>query len=155
RLLHGRTERHDRFDWDGHPAVTRCTVGCWAAALTIGAAVLCLALPTPVAAQTKPKPQRSLSTQLAEQRREIEKQRGQIEEQKVGSEEQVAHADSQAVRIDSLTAKLQILEIQIAALNERLADVERGAGRAIPDSLIEQRLQRIEAASKKAPELPP
>ena len=125
------------------------------AALPIGAAVLILTLLTGTAlAQKKAKPP-ALSVQVSEQRKEIEAQRAKIEEQQALIQAQIAHADSQAVQIDSLTIKLQTFEEQLRSLNLRLADVERQAGQAIPDSLIEQRLEQVEAASKKTPELPP
>lgn len=124
------------------------------AAPYIGAVVLLFTLwPGAATAQKKGKAP-SLSVQLSEQRQEIEAQRATIAEQQAQIQAQIAHADSQAVRIDSLTVKLATFEEQLIALNLRLADVERQAGRAIPDSLIEQRLQQVEAASKKAPELP-
>jgi len=123
----------------------------------IGTAVLLLLLLLiPAAAQAQKKAKTpSVSVQLSEQRRQIEEQRAKIEEQQATIQTQIAHADSQAVRIDSLTIKLQSFEEQMISLNMRLADLERQAGRAIPDSLLEQRLKQVEEEAKKAPELPP
>jgi outer membrane DcaP-like protein len=135
------------------------TAGQGAAVLPIGTAALFLLVLLPGVAIAQKKstkaPTKSVSTQLADQRREIEAQRARIAEQQATIEGQIAHADSQAVRIDSLTITLGVLSEQMKAMNLRLADVEAQAGRAIPDSLIEARLKQVEAAAKKSPELPP
>jgi DcaP outer membrane protein len=108
-------------------------------ALSIGIAVFWVGcLGGPAWAQKKSK---SLSSQVAEQKRQLEDQLLELEAQK-------ALADSQAVRIEGL-------EKEIAALQFRLSELEREMGRVVSDSLLEARLQGIEAATKKAPELPP
>lgn len=57
--------------------------------------------------------------------------------------------------MEALSAKLDSLRTQLEAMTRRLEDVEVEAGRALPDSILEQRLKEVEAASKKSPELPP
>ncbi len=115
-------------------------------------AVFVLLLPWPaLAAKAKPKPKaatKSVSTQLAEQKKEIAAQKETIERQ-------IAHADSQAVRIAGLEARLDTLEKQLAALTRRQQETELGIEKNAPDSTLEKRLEAIEAASKKSPELPP
>jgi len=108
-------------------------------ALSVGVgAMFILAFVTPALAQKKSK---TLTTQVAEQKR-------QIEEQLILLEEQKALADSQTVRIREL-------EKEIEALRLRLEDVERQMGAVVSDSLLEARLKGIEATAKKSPELPP
>ncbi|HET9235366.1 MAG TPA: hypothetical protein VFP10_14630, partial [Candidatus Eisenbacteria bacterium] len=87
------------------------------------------------------KSSRSFSAQLAEQRQQIEAQLKELEAQK-------ALADSQAVQIEEL-------ETQLRDLQRRLEDLELQMGKVISDSLLEARLQGIEAIAKKSPELPP
>lgn len=127
------------------------------ATLPIGVAVLYfLVVAMPSAAQTKSTPRtRSASTQAAQQQRQIEKLEREIQDQRSTIAAQAAHADSQAVRIEAMTARLDSLQAELAGMTGRLIDLEAGAGRALPDSLIEQRLERIEKAAKKDPELPP
>jgi len=129
------------------------------AALLAGTAVLLLTLapaaPSGAAPATKKTPTPSVSAQLKQQKEEIESQRAQIEGQKARIERQIAHADSQAVQIEGLQAKLDSLNTRVELLTQRLEDLEVQAGKALPDSVLEQRLERVEAAAKKAPELPP
>ncbi len=128
-----------------------------AAALPIGAAVLfLLVVGAPASSQTRSKPKTpTLSTQIAAQKREIAAQQAEIDSQRVLIELQAAHGDSQAVQLDSLRVRLQTLESQLTSMTQRLEDIESDVGRALPDSVIEKRLERIEASTKKAPELPP
>jgi TolA-binding protein len=103
------------------------------------AVVACLGIFSgPASAQKK---SRTLSSQVAEQKKQIEQQLLLLEEQK-------ALADSQAVRITDL-------ERQIASLQAQLNDLSREMGRVVSDSLLEARLKGIEEATKKSPELPP
>lgn len=127
-----------------------------AAALPIGAAVLFLLVFSGSAfGQTKSKPRGpSVSSQIAAQKREIERQQAEIDSQRVLIGRQIAYRDSQALQIDSLRVKLQELETLLLRATQRLEDLEAGAGKALADSVILQRLQRIEASTKKAPELP-
>jgi hypothetical protein len=101
-------------------------------------AILILTVVTPALAQKKSK---TLASQVAEQKRQLEEQLIQLEEQK-------ALADSQSVRIREL-------EEEIKTLRFRLEDVERQMGAVVSDSLLEARLKGIEATAKKSPELPP
>ena len=133
----------------------------WTTALLVGAVVVLLA-PMPVGAaassKTKPKPKpatKSVSTQLAEQKKEIAEQKREIDAQKETIERRIAHADSQAVRIEALEARLDTLDKQLTALARRQQETELGIERNAPDSTLERRLAQIEAASKKLPELPP
>jgi hypothetical protein len=142
--------------------VKRWTAGFLAAALPIGAAVLISVLtPGHALAQAKSNTAKakakapSVSSQIAAQNREIARQRAEIDSQRVLIERQTADRDSQAVQIDSLRVRLQELESRLIAATRRLEDLEAGAGTALADSVIEQRLQRIETSTKKAPELPP
>jgi len=115
------------------------------AALPIRVAVLLfLVLAVPAAAQT-----------ASQQRRQIQRLEKEIETQRATIASQSAHADSQSVRIESMSARLDSLEAVLHKLSRRLVDVEAGAGRALPDSVLERRLGRIEEEAKKAPELPP
>jgi hypothetical protein len=137
--------------------VSRCAAG-GTATLPIRVAVLLfLVVPSFAEAQTKAKPTaRSGSTQTAaQQRREIARLRSEVDSQRVWIAGQSAHADSQAARIDTLSARLASLEAQLLGMTVRLEAVESDAGRALPDSILEQRLERIEEATKKSPELPP
>jgi hypothetical protein len=128
-----------------------------AAALPIGAAVfLLLTAGSTAGAQTKAKSRApSVSSQIAAQNREIARQRAEIDSQRVLIERQIADRDSQALQIDSLRVRLHDLESRLMTTTQRLEDLEAGAGTALADSVIEQRLQRVEASSKKSPELPP
>jgi outer membrane DcaP-like protein len=133
--------------------VTERTMRGWTTALLCGAVVAVLAVMPAAAAQSKAKPKpkpatKSLSAQLAEQKREIAAQKETIERQ-------IAHADSQAVRIATLAARLDTLEMQLEALARRQEEMELGIEKNAPDSTLEKRLAQIEAASKKSPELPP
>jgi len=163
----------DCIDWNRRPAVTRIAVGLETTAPPIGAVVLFLLVllagawphraiaagrATPNAKSTS----KNLSSQIADQSREIERQRAEIEAQKEEIEaqkakigEQTAHADSQAVAIANLQSDLQKLEASLALMTRRLENLEAQAGSAVPDSLMEERLKRVEAATKKAPEIPP
>jgi DcaP outer membrane protein len=137
--------------------VSRCTAG-GAATLPIRVAVLFLLfLPGIAGAQTKAKPSpRTTSSQTAaQQRREIARLRAEVDSQRVWIAGQSAHADSQAAQIDTLSARVAALEALLQGMALRLEDVESSAGHALPDSVLEERLGRIEEASKKSPELPP
>ncbi len=101
---------------------------------------------TAFAQQSKP-PTKSLSTRVAEQKKEIEAQTRLIEEQRARIETQTAVADS-------LASRIQGLEAQLATMNQRLAELESQAGVPAWDSL-EVRLKQIEAETTKPPELPP
>ena len=126
------------------------------AALPIRVAVLfLLLLPGTAAAQVKSKSTSKTASSQAAQRRQIANLQAEIDSQKVWIATQTAHADSQSVRIEELSAKLIALEAQLGAMTRRLEDVEAEGGRVLPDSLIEERLEKIEAATKKSPELPP
>ena len=94
-------------------------------------------LPDAAFAQKKSK---SLSSQVAEQKRQIEEQMNQLETQR-------AIADSQSVRMAELEKEIETLRI-------RLAELEQEMGRVVSDSLLEARIKGIEEATKKAPELP-
>ena len=94
-------------------------------------------LPDAAFAQKKSK---SLSSQVAEQKRQIEEQLNQLETQR-------AIADSQSVRMAELEKEIETLRI-------RLAELEQEMGRVVSDSLLEARIKGIEEATKKAPELP-
>ena len=148
----------------------RSTTGRWTAAPPIGAVVLFLGLaglalwaaPGSAAPASSKTSKKSLSAQIAEQKKQIESQRAEIEAQRARVEEQrarieaqTAHADSQAVAIAALRENVQKLEASLALLTRRLENLEAQSGNAVPDSLIEERLKRVEAATKKAPELPP
>jgi hypothetical protein len=105
---------------------------------------------------------KSVSAEIAEQRRQIEIQRAdiasqkeEIERQKATIANQAAHADSQAVAIQTLEESVAKLEASLTLMTRRLEHLEAQAGSAVPDSLIEERLKRVEAAAKKSPELPP
>jgi len=158
------------LDAIGHPAVMRSAAGPRTAALPIGAVVLFVALsgsalwPFPVGAATASAKtsNKTLSAQIGEQKKridaqraEIEAQRAEIERQRSAITEQVAHADSQAVAIAALQENVQKLEASLALMTRRLENLEAQSGNAVPDTLIEARLKRIEAATKRAPELPP
>jgi len=86
------------------------------------------------------KTSKSLSTQVADQKRQLEEQLHQLQRQQ-------ALADSQAVRIAEL-------EKQIETLKLRLEELERQMGGVVSDSLLQERLKGIEAIAKKSPELP-
>src|SRR5262245_4207402 len=135
------------------------TVGCGGARMSSGsrgfrrripllgaAALACFgATATTASAQKQSKPPaKSLSTRVAEQKKEIEAQKLRIDEQRALIESQQAVADSQSVRI-------RTLEAELAAMQQRLADLESQAGL----TALEERLKQIEAAAKKSPELPP
>ena len=121
-----------------------------------GLVFVMLAMGTPASAQTKAtaKP-RTASSQAAQQRRQIERLEREIDEQRSTIAAHTAHADSQAIRMEVMSAKLDSLQAQLEAMTRRLLEVEAGAGRALPDSILEQRLKQVEAAAKKSPELPP
>ncbi len=103
------------------------------------AVAMCLALFSGSAwAQNKSK---SLSRQVTEQKKQVEELLLKLEEQK-------AAADSQSVRISEL-------ETEIESLRSQLNDLNREMGKVVSDSLLEARLKGIEAATQKAPELPP
>ena len=126
------------------------------AALPIRVAVLFfLLLIVAVDARAQSAPRSRTTSQATQQRRQIERLEKEIEAQRATIAAQAAHADSQAVRMGAMGARLDSLQAQLAAMTARLLDLEAGAGRALPDSILEQRLERIEAATGKAPELPP
>ena len=126
------------------------------AALPIRVAVLfLLLLIVSVEARAQSAPRSRTTSQATQQRRQIERLEKEIEAQRATIAAQAAHADSQAVRMGAMGARLDSLQAQLATMTARLLDLEAEAGRALPDSILEQRLERIEAATGKAPELPP
>jgi hypothetical protein len=92
-------------------------------------------------------PAKSLSTPVAEQKKQIEAQQLLIDEQRSMIAAQKAVADSQSTRLRELEAQLEVM-------SRRLADLEGQAGLPAWQSL-EERLKEIETAANKTPELPP
>ena len=120
------------------------------------AACLTLAAPAFGAAPKAAKaPAPSLSTRVADQKKQIDAQRAQIEQQQARIESQKALADSQSVRIAEQQDRLQQLEAQLDTMRTRLADLESQAGMPAWENKMEERLKQVEAATKKSPELPP
>jgi hypothetical protein len=103
---------------------------------------------------TKP-PAKSLSTRVAEQKKQIDAQEQLIEEQRALLAAQQAIADSQSVRVRELEATQKSLEDQLETMKQRLADLENKAGMPAWEDSLEKRLAEVEAAAKKEPELPP
>ena len=68
---------------------------------------------------------------------------------------QRAVSDSQSVRIQAQEARLADLEAQLATMKGRLATLEKQANLPSWEDSLSKRLAKIEAASKKAPDLPP
>jgi len=127
--MQGRTGYHPAMSWrERCGAVTRL-FGVAFCSITL--------LISPAYAQ---KTSKSLSTQVADQKRQLEEQLHQLQRQH-------ALADSQAVRIAEL-------EKEIETLKFRLEELERQMGGVVSDSLLQERLKGIEAIAKKSPELP-
>lgn len=120
-----------------------------AAVVSIAAAVIALVTSAePAFAQQKPKPSTtSVSTRVAEMKKEIDAQEARIEAQRTLIESQQAVADSQAARIQTLEADLELMK-------QRLAELE-GQASSREWETMEERLKRIEAEANKSPELPP
>src|SRR5262249_32907570 len=105
---------------------------------------------------SKPRPAtKSLSTQLAEQKRLIDAQQTTIERQKGLLDTLQAAADSQSVRADAQQARLVELEAQLAEMKKRMETLESQASFPAWEDSLEERIRKVEAATKKSPELPP
>ena len=106
---------------------------------------------------TKPTKQAapSLSTRVAEQKKRIDAQQATIEEQKALIDGQKAVVDSQSVRIEAQQARLAELEAQLVEMKKRLEILESQANLPAWEDSLAKRLERVEAATQKSPELPP
>ena len=97
----------------------------------------------------------SLSSRVADQKKEIDAQRATIEEQQRLIAAQKAAADTQAVQIDTQRARLAVLETQLEQMKKRLEILESQTNLPAWEDSLKLRIEKVEAATKKSPELPP
>jgi TolA-binding protein len=97
----------------------------------------------------------SLSTRVAEQKKQIEAQQATIHDQRVLIDTLQAVADSQAVRIEAQQARLAELETQLVDMKKRLEILESQSNFPAWEDSLEKRIKMVEAATQKSPELPP
>jgi hypothetical protein len=127
----------------------------------LGLVMATLIVPAAAVAQSKtaPKPSKaatpSLSTRVAEQKRQIEAQQATIEKQRALMDTLGAVADSQAVRLAAQHERLTLLEAQLAEMRQRLETLESQASFPAWEDSLEKRIRMVEAATQKSPELPP
>jgi hypothetical protein len=100
-------------------------------------------------------PATSLSTRVANQQKQIDAQRALIEEQQARIAEQKALLDTRRAVADSQAVKLEQLEKQLETMRRHLDELSSQAGVPPPQTELEERLKRVEAATQKSPELPP
>jgi hypothetical protein len=122
-------------------------------ALTLGATSMAGA--APAAKKTKKAPSPSLSTQIADQKRQIEAQQALIDTQQTLLAAQGAAADSQAARIAAQSGQIAVLDSQLVIMKRRLETLESQANFPAWEDSLEKRLRQVEAATQKSPELPP
>jgi DcaP outer membrane protein len=122
------------------------------------------AVPQARAAAAKPAkaPTPSLSTRVANQQKQLDAQRAMIEKQQALVAEQQALlqarqavADSQSATIRDQQKALLELQEQLDAMQRRLDELSSQAGLPAVKKDLEDRLRQVEAATQKAPELPP
>jgi TolA-binding protein len=97
----------------------------------------------------------SLSTRVAQQKKQIEAQQATIEGQRALIDTLKTVADSQAVRIEAQQARLAELEAQLVEMKKRLEILESQTSLPAWEDSLEARIRKIEAATQKSPELPP
>src|SRR5580765_878609 len=129
----------------------------WMPVLLVAAAIA--AGGTAQAAPASKKPAKSagstLSQRVADQKKQIDAQQATIDAQRAQIDTLHAAADTQSVRIDAQQARLAELEAQLAEMKKRMETLESQANfPAWEDSLVE-RIRKVEAATRKSPELPP
>ena len=120
-------------------------------ALSLGAVLVAGAAPAP----KKKAPSPSLSSEIADQKRQIEAQQALIDSQQTQLATQVAVADSQAIQLAAQTARVAALDSQLVVMKQRLETLESQANFPAWEDTLEKRLARVEAATQKSPELPP
>ena len=130
------------------------------AALLLATALLAAALATPGAeaqkATSKAKPASpTLSQRVAGQKKQIDAQQKTIDAQRALIDTLQAATDSQAVRLEAQQARLAELEAQLADMKKRLEIIESQASLPAWEDSLAKRLERIEAATQRTPELPP
>jgi hypothetical protein len=114
-------------------------------------------------AKTSKPATKSPSTRLAEQQRQIDAQRDSIAaqraliaEQRTRLEAQQAMSDRQAVQLEAQRAQLDSLERRLDEMSRRVDELSSQAGMpALEQQNLQKRLEELEAAAKKVPELPP
>jgi hypothetical protein len=109
----------------------------------------------PAAKRTKKAPAPTLSTQIADQKRQIEAQQALIDTQQTLLAAQGAAADSQAGRIAGQATRIAALDSQLVVMKHRLETLESQASFPAWEDSLEKRLRQVEASTQKSPELPP
>jgi hypothetical protein len=109
--------------------------------------------PAPKAAAKSSAP--SLSSRVAEQKKQIEAQQAAIEQQKALILAQKAAADSQTVVVAAQQARLEKLEQQLLQTKTRLEILESQAKLPAWEDSLEKRIRQVEASTQRAPEMPP
>ena len=97
----------------------------------------------------------SLSQRVADQKKQIDAQQATIDAQRALIDTLHAVADTQSVRIDAQQARLAQLEAQLAEMKKRMEALESQANFPAWEDSLEARIRKVEAATKKSPELPP
>ena len=121
--------------------------------------------PAKPASKAKAAPKRttpSTSADIDEQKRRIDEQKLRIDEQQALVELQkslidslAVSADSQSVVIARQAARLSALDSQLVDMKKRLEILESQANLPAWEEKLEERIKKVEAATKKSPELPP
>jgi hypothetical protein len=121
--------------------------------LALLAGSLVHAAPAPKATAKSSAP--SLSSRVAEQKKQIDAQQAAIEQQRALIAAQKTTADSQTVVIAAQQAGLEKLEAQLLEMKTRLEIVESQAKLPAWEDSLEKRIRQVEASSQRAPEMPP
>jgi outer membrane DcaP-like protein len=97
----------------------------------------------------------SLSQRVATQKKQIDAQQATIDAQRALIDTLRADADSQTVRVGAQQVRLAELEAQLAEMKKRMETLESQASFPAWEDSLEARIRKVEAATKKSPELPP
>ena len=104
-----------------------------------------------VAAHTASEQQKQIDAQRAM----IEAQQKLIEEQRAQLAARKAVADTQSAAISAQQLQLRKLEQQLDEMRTRLDELSKASGLPEMKLELEERIKKVEAATQKAPELPP
>ena len=129
----------------------------WMPVLLVAAAIA--AVGTAHAAPASKKPAKSagstLSQRVAAQKKQIDAQQATIDAQRAQIDTLQAAADTQSVHIAAQQARLAELEAQLGEMRKRFEILESQASLPAWEDSLSRRLERVEKAAQKSPELPP
>ncbi|MGH7726101.1 MAG: DcaP family trimeric outer membrane transporter [Candidatus Eiseniibacteriota bacterium] len=95
------------------------------------------------------------SAEVSRLRKLIEEQAALLESQKKALDEQIALGDAQQDSLKAQARRIEEFEQRLLSMNRRIEELEEDSTRAVAPPGIDERLKRIEEATKAIPELPP